>query len=261
MIDVRLILLLAVLLGAFGTWLMLPRGAERGRMAGAVLAAASLGLFASQLPGLGDRLSGAVFYVLAGVTVVSAAGTITFRSPVYSAIWFGLSLLGTASLFLFQGAQFLAVATVVVYAGAILVTFLFVLMLAEPGGRARYDRVSWEALVSAFCGAVLVGVLTMTLVGVVNSPRGLKPPVAIAEGARTQGILADEHVKHLGDALFERHLIAVQVAGVLLLAALVGAAVIVGRSRGPLVGPQTRSPAGPLRSPAGPASEGGDGHA
>ena len=47
---------------------------------------------------------------------------------------------------LFIGAQFLAVATVVVYAGAILVTFLFVLMLAQPEGKAAYDRVSWEAL-------------------------------------------------------------------------------------------------------------------
>ena len=61
--------------------------------------------------------------------------TVTFRNPVYCAIWFGLSLLGTAGLFLFHGAQFLAVATVVVYAGAILVTFLFVLMLAQPEGK------------------------------------------------------------------------------------------------------------------------------
>ena len=65
----------------------------------------------------------------------------------YCAVWFALSLLGTAGLFLFQGAQFLAVATIVVYAGAILVTFLFVLMLAQPNGRAYYDRVSWEPLV------------------------------------------------------------------------------------------------------------------
>ena len=56
-----------------------------------------------------------------------------------------MSLLGTAGLFLFQGAQFLGVATIVVYAGAILVTFLFVLMLAQPEGHAFYDRVSWEA--------------------------------------------------------------------------------------------------------------------
>ena len=55
-----------------------------------------------------------------------------------------------------QGAQFLAVATVVVYAGAILVTFLFVLMLAQPEGRTYYDRLSWEALVSSATGAGIV---------------------------------------------------------------------------------------------------------
>ncbi len=53
------------------------------------------------------------------------------------------SLLGTAGLFLFQGAQFLSIATVAVYAGAIVVTFLFVLMLAQPEGHAFYDRIGW----------------------------------------------------------------------------------------------------------------------
>ena len=71
-----------------------------------------------------------MFYSIAAVTLVSAVGAITMRSPVYCAIWVALTLLGVAGLFFFQGAQFLGVATVVVYAGAILVTMLFVLMLA-----------------------------------------------------------------------------------------------------------------------------------
>ena len=75
-------------------------------------------------------------------------------------------LLGTAGLFLFTGAQFLAVATTVVYAGAILVTFLFVLMLAQPEGKAAYDRVSWEALLAAATGIVILAVLSMTIGGV-----------------------------------------------------------------------------------------------
>ena len=79
------------------------------------------------------------------MTIVAAVATVTFRNPVYCAIWFGMTLTGTAGLFLFAGAEFLAVATLVVYAGAILVTFLFVLMLAQPEGDASYDRRSWEA--------------------------------------------------------------------------------------------------------------------
>src|SRR6185295_5737827 len=116
------------------------RGVGTGRMLGMLPLAVSLGLFASRAPLLGTWVSESVFLILASVTVLAAVATVTFRNPVYSAIWFGLSLLGTAGLFLFQGAQFLGVATVVVYAGAILVTFLFVLMLAQPTGQAYYDR-------------------------------------------------------------------------------------------------------------------------
>ena len=97
-------------------------------------------------------------------TIVAAVATISFRSPVYCAIWFGMTLTGTAGLFLLAGAEFLAVATLVVYAGAILVTFLFVLMLSQPEGHTSYDRRSWEAMISAFTGAVLVGILT-TMIG------------------------------------------------------------------------------------------------
>ena len=138
----------ATVLGALGLWLMLPRGGSPGRMLGVVLGMAALGLFASQIPWVGDWASGSVFYILAAVTVIAAVATVTLRNPVYCAIWFALSLLGTAGLFLFQGAQFLGVATIVVYAGAILVTFLFVLMLAQPQGQAFYDRISWEGLLS-----------------------------------------------------------------------------------------------------------------
>ena len=65
------------------------------------------------------------------------------QSCLLCAIWFAISLLGTAGLFLFEGAQFIGVATVAVYAGAIVVTFLFVLMLAQPEGLAFFDRMSW----------------------------------------------------------------------------------------------------------------------
>ena len=124
----------------------------------------------------------------------------TFRNPVYCAIWFGQSLLGTAGLFLFTGAQFLAVATVVVYAGAILVTFLFVLMLAQPEGKAAYDRVSWEALLSAVTGVVIVGVLSMTIGRVLSPANAAAQPVdrADAEEALDAGILAPQHVARLG---------------------------------------------------------------
>jgi len=242
------IFMLAALLGAVGMWLLLPRPAARGRMLGIVPAAVGLGMLLSQVPRLGHWMADSVFLALAGVTVAAAVATVTLRNPVYCAIWFGLSLLGTAGLFLFQGAQFLAVATVVVYAGAILVTFLFVLMLAQPKGTAPYDRMSWEAMVSAASGAVIVGILSMTVTSVLTEAPAYTEYTKMTAAERQQqreqqdtdlsrGVLAEEHVASIGAELFGRHLIAVEVAGTLLLAALVGAAVIVGQSRGPLPGP------------------------
>lgn len=223
----------ATALLAAGLWLLLPRARARGRGLGAGLAAGSLGLFGYLAVRLDAShwISEGVFLILAFTTVVSALGAVSMRNPVYCAIWFGLTLLGTAGLFFYQGAQFLGVATVVVYAGAILVTFLFVLMLAQPQGTAYYDRVSWEGLLSACTGAVLVGVLT----GALFAPGGAAAPPAAAMADRLTGterrakILHPDHVALLGTQLFSRHLVAVEVAGALLTAALVGAAVIVGQ--------------------------------
>jgi NADH-quinone oxidoreductase subunit J len=231
----------AALLLAVGMWLMLPRGAAAGRSLGTVLVVVSMGLFASQVPRVGDWAYASVFYILSGVTVLAAVATVTFRKPVYSAIWFGLSLLGTAGLFLFQGAQFLGVATIVVYAGAILVTFLFVLMLAQPEGHAAYDRLSWSGGLSAFTGAVLVGILTLTVTSVfekstVEDP--LRDPVKSA--VLQENILADQHMAHLGAQLFSKNLVAVEVAGTLLLVALVGTVTIVAEIHKPADGGQSR---------------------
>jgi NADH-quinone oxidoreductase subunit J len=215
-----------VVLAALGMWLLLPRGLSRARWLGALLGIAALACFASQLRLLGDWTSDVVFWILSGVTIVAAACTVTFRSPVYCAVWFALALVGTAGIFMVQGAQFLSVATIVVYAGAILVTFLFVLMLAQPRGDAYYDRVSWEAILAAAVGAVLVGVLTMT-VGKLELGQVQVPSAAALSG----NVLEPDHVARLGAELFGRHLIAVEVAGTLLLVALIGATAIVSAQR------------------------------
>lgn len=164
----------AIAFAAFGVWLLIPQGRRREQAIGALFCAISLGLFAGQVRPLAGLAAGGVFWVLAGITIAAAVATISARSPVYSAIWFAMTLLGSAGLFLFQGAQFLGVATVVVYAGAIVVTFLFVLMLAQPEGHETYDRISWGRLptaASAFAGALIVGLLTTTLVGLNDAPR------------------------------------------------------------------------------------------
>ena len=190
-----------------------------------------------------------MFLVVSLVAVVSAAATIVSRSPVYAAIWFALSLAGVAGVLLVLGAQFLGVATIVVYAGAILVMFLFVLMLAQPAGLAPYDRVSNEPLLSAIAGATLLGLLTLSIGRLSADPDCCQVPskaTALAAGTPAKAAggdaidvaiavdpLAADQVARLGGELFGRHLLAVEAAGVLLLVALVGSIAVVSRHGDP----------------------------
>jgi NADH-quinone oxidoreductase subunit J len=215
----REILGIASIVAAVGLWWLLPGSARALRVLGGLLAAIGFGIIASQAPLVGDWLAKGLLAIIGIVTVVAGVATISCRSPVYCAIWFGMTLVGTAGLFLLAGAEFLAVATIVVYAGAILVTFLFVLMLSQPEGHTTYDRRSWEAPISAFIGAVLVGILTATIAA------------SVKDVGQPQPVPSGYNVASLGAQLFTRYLVAVEAAGVLLFAALVGAAVIVAQGR------------------------------
>ena len=82
---------------------------------------------------------------------------ITNRNPVYAALWFALVTLSTCGLFLLQSAPFLAAATIIVYAGAIVVTFLFVIMLAQQSGATVYDQRSRQPLLATVAAFVLLG--------------------------------------------------------------------------------------------------------
>ena len=240
-----LVLAGAVTAAAASLWLLLPRGDESriARSLGLVLGAAALACFVATGQRLGNLGEDTVFLTVSLVAVVSGAATIVTRSPVYSAIWFALALVGVAGVLLVLGAQFLGVATIVVYAGAILVMFLFVLMLAQPSGLAPYDRVSNEPLLSAVAGAVLLGLLSLSIGRLSAAPSCCTMPpkpgaASVAEGnatpiASTDPVAADQ-VARLGAELFGRHLLAVEVAGVLLLAALIGAIAVVARGEAAL---------------------------
>lgn len=247
--------------GAVGLWLLLPVRGRWGRSLGGGLLALAGGLMALDLPRLGGLAPQLVFWLLAAVTLGGAVATISTQNPVYAAIWFALSLLGTAGLLFFQGAQFLAVATIVVYAGAIVVTFLFVLMLAQPSGGAAYDRASWGRLPKALAivaAGTWVGLLALLLTDLRQAARAGEVPTqtlsaggssstatsessaaaSVAEAAPSplraaDGVLSEAHLAVLGRRLFSKHLISVEIAGTLLLVALVGAvaAALPGRRR------------------------------
>jgi NADH-quinone oxidoreductase subunit J len=262
----------AVVATVASLWLLLPNGRDTNsaRWLGTLLGLGALAAFilaGRRLGGLGEE---AVFLIVSLVAVVSAAATIVSRSPVYAAIWFALTLAGVAGVLLVLGAQFLGVATIVVYAGAILVMFLFVLMLAQPAGLAPYDRVSNEPFLSALAGAVLLGVLSLSIGRLSAAPAaccgvpsratatpaaGTQPLSAVGGEATAAPVadplataadpLAENHVARLGGELFGRHLVAVEAAGVLLLVALIGAIAVVSRG-----GAAQAATASPSSSPA-----------
>lgn len=219
-IDLPTVLIfLAALLGGSGLYLALPSSWHHLRRWGSALALVGLLLVAALLARpLGSLGITVHFYILALTAVSAAFMAVTARNPVYSALWFGLVLLSVAGLFLLIGAQFLAAATVVVYAGAILVTLLFVVMLAQQAGAATYDRLAREPFIAAAVGTVFGVVVLLTV---------LKTEPANRSAASTP----QESVANLGAGLFTDHLISIEVAGTLLLVALVAAVCIAGRSK------------------------------
>ena len=257
-LGLKLLLTLAPLFG--GVFLMLPRGgreAAGGRWLGGVLVTLGLVLLvtmpvsgtdgvraetqATALWSLPQTLSCYSFHALAGVSVLAAVFMITARNPVYSALWFSLVLLSNSGLYLLQRAEFLSAATLIVYAGAIVVTFLFVIMLAQPNGAAPSDRVSREPFLATLTGLLLASVLIATLhLGLRTEGRdpqagGPHRPAASAvalQAAATPASLIDPapetHVRGLGKTLFLDHVVSVEITGLLLLAAVVGALLIAG---------------------------------
>jgi NADH-quinone oxidoreductase subunit J len=217
-------LVTAIVLGVVALILLLPATTGVRRLVGGLLALVSLSLVLTglMLP-LAPLSVQWIFWGLATVTLIGAVAAVVTRKPVYTALWFAMSLLGTAGLLLFDGAEFLSISTVAVYAGAILVTFLFVLMLAQPEGHASYDRITWgwyaKATAAAMAG-LLVAMLTLGL-----SAAG-STWVSQADAATKRAVLDPAHLARFGGELFSKHLLSIEIAGAILLVALVGAIAI-----------------------------------
>jgi NADH:ubiquinone oxidoreductase subunit 6 (subunit J) len=187
---------LAVLGGA-GVYLLLPRPRRHSLVAGgilALLALLTLGALLSPVPMSTETF---LFYVFAAVAVISGCLLITQRNPARAALSFALVVLSSCGLFLLQAAPFLMAATVIIYAGAIIVTFLFVLMLAQQEGPSDADARSHEPFWSVVAGAALLGIL-LYLVAETYSPAALD---GFADHLRTiDGDAAEVHALASGTA-------------------------------------------------------------
>jgi NADH-quinone oxidoreductase subunit J len=167
-------------------WSLLPQGRRRP-----VLAFAAVGVAAIVVAGLsllratGHTLHDILFCIFAGMAVLAAAAMIVQKNPVHAALWFALTLLSTSGLFLLRSASFLAGATIIIYAGAIVVTFLFVIMLAQQSGLAEYDRRSSEPLLACIAGFVLLTTLFFVLNTARHTAAVASPLAERAEQARS----------------------------------------------------------------------------
>jgi NADH-quinone oxidoreductase subunit J len=212
------------------------------------------------IPITADSVEHGLFYFFGGGAVISGVMMITDHRPVYAALWFAVVTLATCGLFLLNAAPFLAAATVIVYAGAIVVTFLFVIMLAQQAGATGYDRKAYQAELATMGGFLMLGAILFTLqewgsastrlaaagsavpekqILFVRPPRNitanpLSKPVSLKEDQN-----ADENdlgtLQGVGRSLFGDYLFAVELAGTVLLIATIGAiALAPRRSQGTL---------------------------
>jgi NADH-quinone oxidoreductase subunit J len=165
-----------------------------------------------------------LFWVFAGIALVSAALCISRRSPLASALWLVVTLFALSAVYVALDAQFIGVLQVLVYAGAIMVLFLFVIMLLNLGRGGPSDLKGPAGLAIA---ALLGGALFVQL----RALPGAGPPPLIRLPEGTMAALQEQQgmVQTVARPLFSDYLIPFEITSILLLAAVVGAVVLAKR--------------------------------
>ncbi len=250
--EENMLLLIPLGLGWLAVWWLMPTNTKRPRILGGLAAVAALLMLQMMLlPPAGDLVRNGLFFLFAGTAVITAGLMITDRSPVYSALWFALVTLAVCGLFLLNSAPFLAASTIIVYAGAIIVTFMFVIMLAQQSGTSSsYDQQPFQPAVASLGAFLLLGALLFTLqewggIDGKNAPDEPKTgqfvalPAGIAANPLSQAPADNPReigsLRVLGRSLFGDYLFAVELAGTVLLIATIGAiALAPRRSQGTL---------------------------
>jgi len=166
----------------------------------------------------------ALFWMFAGVAIGSALLCITRRSPVASALWLVVTLFQIAALFVLLDAEFIAVLQVLVYAGAIMVVFLFVIMLLDLGHPGPSDIRGPLGLAVASLLAGALGLKLAVLFRAVPPSGAGFAPAGLEHAIETQGL-----VGVVARPLFSTYVVPFEIASILLLAAIVGAVVLAKR--------------------------------
>ena len=161
------------------------------------------------------------FYLFATLTIASAVAVIFARNPVHSVLWLILAFVNAAGLMLLVGTEFIAMLLVIVYVGAVAVLFLFVVMMLD---------IDFASLRSGFTRnlpfGLLVALVLLAEIIIAVSARHAGP------GGTTIPPAAQPNIVALGEVLYSRFLFPFEIAGLILLVAMIGAIVLTHRSRG-----------------------------
>jgi NADH-quinone oxidoreductase subunit J len=162
------------------------------------------------------------FYLFATLTIASAVAVIFARNPVHSVLWLILAFFNAAGLMLLVGAEFIAMLLVIVYVGAVAVLFLFVVMMLDIDFAQLRSGFSRNLPFGIIIALVLLGEI---IVAVFAHKAGPMMAGEAIPAAQVPNIVA------LGTLLYTRYLFAFEIAGLILLVAMVGAIVLTHRSR------------------------------
>jgi NADH-quinone oxidoreductase subunit J len=169
-------------------------------------------------------MSNLIWWVFASIAVGGALGTITRRSPVASLMFLVTSFFALAGIYVLLGAHFIAAAQVIVYAGAILVLFLFVIMLLNLGHNYQSDLREGGWIIAGFAAAGLIG---WAIVNALTRPGAIVQ--AGGEEAIASSIREMNAVGAIAQPLFRDFAVAFELTSILLLVAIVGAVLLAKR--------------------------------
>lgn len=170
-----------------------------------------------------------LFYIFATITLVSAVLMVLSPNAVNGAMCMIVSFVGTAALFVLLEAYFLAVLQVLVYAGAVMVLFLFIIMLLDVDKETcNYlkDKLSLAGATIGFALVCILVVSTLAAVDPQNLPEPGLMPVSENPTGDGPGIPFTTSAKSFGYSLFTKYMLPFQVTGFLLLAAMIGVIVV-----------------------------------
>ena len=155
-----------------------------------------------------------IFYVFASILVLTSLGVILFKNPVYSAISLILSFITSAALWLLLEAEFLAIVLILVYVGAVMVLFLFVVMMLNIDDVVKTSKFNKMAPFGLFIGLIIVAEL-ITLIWTRSDQFSM---VSVSTGVLDSGV---SNTVLLGTTLFTDYLYLFEIAGFILLLAII----------------------------------------